>query len=700
MANAKVTLNGTTLIDLTGDTVTADAMLSGRTAHSSNGSTITGTIGTVVHANPSVSINTSTGVITATHSQSSGYVSNGTTTSSSLSLATVSGTTISPTESEQTAVASQPYTLGAVVVGAISSNYIGSNIPTRSATDLSASGSAILVPSGYYAADASKAVSTGSATTPETVIIADPTLSINSSTGIVTGVVSKIQNITPSVTPGYISSGTAGTVTVDGGNLLALSTQAGITISPTESEQTAVAAGKYTIGTVKVGAIPSKYKDTTNADAVASQVLTGKKFVNTTGLVTGSMPNNGAVSIALNTSTTSYTIPSGYHNGSGTVSLTTEIKSATPSANSQDIIPTTGKVLSKVTVAAIPANYGNTYGDTAYASGLLSGLTAHSYRNDIDAAYKITGTMPNNGAVSAVLSTSTTSYTVPTGYHNGSGTVSLTLETKSATPSTSSQSIKPTTGKVLSEVTVAAIPNNFKDTTGADAVASQVLSGKKFVNTTGLVTGTMTSNTATTTTLTASSTNYTIPSGYHTGSGKVQIITETKSATPSTASQDITPSTGKVLSKVTVAAIPTNYKDISGVTATAGDVVSGKTIVNSSGTVNGTIPVIDSMVKRTLDATTNNQVYEIQGAYYRLGGAIGISLSQETVSPTESQQVVTPSAGHVLSKVTVSAVSSNYIGSNIPTRSGSDFMLQLLQQVFLLVFLQHGSTHKPVVVQL
>jgi len=46
----------------------------------------------------------------------------------------------------------------------------------------------------------------------------------------------------------------------------------------------------------------------------------------------------------------------------------------------------------------------------------------------------------------------------------------------------------------------------------------------------------MTNNTATTTTLTASSTSYTIPSGYHNGSGKVQIATETKSATPAATS--------------------------------------------------------------------------------------------------------------------------------------------------------------------
>jgi len=82
------------------------------------------------------------------------------------------------------------------------------------------------------------------------------------------------------------------------------------------------------------------------------------------------------------------------------------------------------------------------------------------------------GTMTNQGAVSQTLSTTSTQYTVPQGYHNGSGTVKIVTETKSATPSTSAQTIVATSGKVISSVSVAAIPTKYKDTTGADAVAS------------------------------------------------------------------------------------------------------------------------------------------------------------------------------------------------------------------------------------
>ncbi len=88
--------------------------------------------------------------------------------------------------------------------------------------------------------------------------------------------------------------------------------------------------------------------------ATAGDVLTGKTFTNSsTSGANGSMANNGAVSASLNTGTTSYTIPAGYHNGSGTVSIATQEKSATPSTSAQNITPDSGKVLSKVSVSAI-----------------------------------------------------------------------------------------------------------------------------------------------------------------------------------------------------------------------------------------------------------------------------------------------------------------------------------------------------------
>ena len=58
--------------------------------------------------------------------------------------------------------------------------------------------------------------------------------------------------------------------------------------------------------------------------------------------------------------------------------------------------------------------------DTVSAGKLLKGATAHD-----KTGAKITGTMPNNGAVSGSIATKDGQYTVPQGFHNGSGKVGI-----------------------------------------------------------------------------------------------------------------------------------------------------------------------------------------------------------------------------------------------------------------------------------
>lgn len=167
------------------------------------------------------------------------------------------------------------------------------------------------------------------------------------------------------------------------------------------------------------------------------------------------LANNGAVSKTLDTTTKSYTVPAGYHNGNGKVQLVTEEKTATANGT---VTPSAGKVLSKVTVNvdtaptlqakavtptkskqtvapdagydglsgvtvnAIPDNYGDVSGVTAGAGDVL----ANKVFVDATGAEKA-GTMANNGAVAATIDgLTTTSYTVPAGYHSGAGKVTLT----------------------------------------------------------------------------------------------------------------------------------------------------------------------------------------------------------------------------------------------------------------------------------
>jgi hypothetical protein len=70
----------------------------------------------------------------------------------------------------------------------------------------------------------------------------------------------------------------------------------------------------------KSGGGTATFYDASECDAAAANVLSGKKFVGTSGQDTGSMTNNGATGGTISTKAGTYTIPAGYTSG-GTVSL-------------------------------------------------------------------------------------------------------------------------------------------------------------------------------------------------------------------------------------------------------------------------------------------------------------------------------------------------------------------------------------------
>ena len=159
MANAyknKVVYGGNTLIDLTDATATASDVLSGKTAYGATGEKLTGTIAsksssdltasgatvtvpagyysaqasksvsTTTHPTPTASVNSGTGLVTASHTQTAGYVTAGTTTGT-LQLTTQAAKTVTPGTTSQTAVAAGRYTTGAVTVAG-DENLVAENI--------------------------------------------------------------------------------------------------------------------------------------------------------------------------------------------------------------------------------------------------------------------------------------------------------------------------------------------------------------------------------------------------------------------------------------------------------------------------------------------------------------------------------------------------------------------------------------------
>lgn len=245
------------------------------------------------------------------------------------------------------------------------------------------------------------------------------------------GISAQVQEGDTYTIPAGLHDGTGTVSGVSGGGNYTLQSK---TATPTKSQQSiAPDSGYYGLSAVTVAPIPDAYQDVSSVNAGAGDVLANKIIVDAEGnVVPGTMPNIGSVSKTLDATTgnQSYTVPAGKHSGSGTVNIVLETKTATPSASSQDITPTTGKVLSKVTVAAIPAKYADTTGDDAVAANLLAGTSAHSNSNG--AAVLIEGSMPENGAISGTIDgMTTTSYTIPAGHTSG-GTVSLTNDIETA----------------------------------------------------------------------------------------------------------------------------------------------------------------------------------------------------------------------------------------------------------------------------
>lgn len=225
-------------------------------------------------------------------------------------------------------------------------------------------------------------------------------------------------------------------------------------------------------------------------NVTADKLLLGATATGDSGQVTGTMPNNGALSttLAINGS---FTIPSGYTSG-GTVTQSIPTKATatiTPGTTAQTITSgqyilgtqtiagdsnlVTGNIKAGSTIFGVPGKSSvvDTADATATADKILTG--SNGYVNGA----KVTGTMANNGAVTSILGING-SYTIPKGFHDGTGKVTQSIPIGGAstiTPGTANKTIS--AGQYLSGVqTILGDP---------ELIASNILSGVNIFGVTG-----------------------------------------------------------------------------------------------------------------------------------------------------------------------------------------------------------------------
>ena len=397
--------------------------------------------------------------------------------------------------------------------------------------------------------------------------------------------------------------------------------------------------------------ISSNIVDTSAGDANAANILSGKKAYVDGALVTGTMTNRGAVTKTLDTSTTSYTIPSGYHNGSGKVSVSLEEKTATPTTSAQTITPSSGKVISKVTVNAVPTVTGSIGGTASGGSATAAISNVNSMNTITDLTNKTAGTdyFTVKATATGTAGGYTPKYTVTTGGYIGS-TVTGTKQTVSvsgdstgksihvpkATFTVDGRSVKVTStggGYVKNGETVGTVSNNYIIPTGTKTISS---SGTHDV--TSYASATVAAGSARTPSVTITA-NPSLSSSYTSGKGYLMSVSGGTIITPEVTAGYITEGTPDTVS------------------------VSGSAYVSQS-TVGSAVSNTTDSAARTLNA---GQQTTISGGYYPSARIIRAnSLSSQTSGTATAARILSGYTAWVNgSKITGSITDRGTINTTI-----------------------------------
>lgn len=301
---------------------------------------------------------------------------------------------VTPSESEQTFNSSSVDGYKPVTVGAISSTYVGSGITQRDGTDLTALGATVTVPAGFYALQATKSVSSGSATGPSSLSGSSATITTGTNTITLTktGVTT-----TPTVSAGYVSSATASTATI--------ALTASVTVDPTPTASGATVT------------IPAGYYSSQTTKSVTTMTLPTSAAASATSGYTSK------ATISRSTSDQYINIPPGYNstggyykinavaNGSATGPSTVSGTSATVTTGTNTLTLTKTGVSTTPTVSAgyVSSATSSTATVTLTASVTTQGATTYhpsTSNQTINGSRYLTGTQTINAVTISNLSAS------------------------------------------------------------------------------------------------------------------------------------------------------------------------------------------------------------------------------------------------------------------------------------------------------
>lgn len=555
--------------------------------------------------------------------------------------------TVTPSETQTTVTADNAYDgLSSVTVKGITPSYVGSGVTQRSSTDLTVSGATISAPAGYYSATASKSIATTSR--------AIPTIAVNAS-GLITATVTQ--------STGYVTAGTTAAT-------LQLTTQAGKTVTPSQSAQTAVASGRYVTGTVTVAPIPSDYIVPEGTIAISSngtEIDVSQYAYADVAVPTGGGVNNQNKTVTPTESKQTIAPDSGY-TGLGTVTVnaipTDYIGSGITQRSSTDL------TVSGATVTA-PAGYYSAAASKSVAAGTagtpsatkgtvsnhaisvtpkvtnttgyITGGTKTGTAVTISASELVSGTLniTSNGTKD-VTNYATVSVAVPVG-------ASINNQDKTITPTETVQTIEADSGYTgLGTVTVAAISSAYVGSSITRRTSSDL-------------TGSLQTSTY----------DVTAPAGYYNSNGVFSI--------PRRSASNITTSVsnGYLLLQYDQGYYPAGGKNLAQAMTQTDLTISGDTVIvpagyyaeqasKSIGTGNITAPTItvDSETGEISASTKINQAGYLALNTTRSSTSQLTTQAAKTVTPTKATQTAVSSGTYVTGDVKVGPIPNDYL---IPT---------------------------------